>query len=151
MDARNKQDTESVGKVAADWAKYCPRGDKTFAADIHRDMYLGSNRDAYSFYALTEQKDNFEILEPEKILGFIQMRPHNEILHEIEYLQSHPSTYYTPEKSIYKHIASTMINNIIDLFPKRNIILMPIESAKKFYYKMGFEQIPYSNKLKLIV
>ena len=151
MDARDKSDTSAVGEVAANWAKYCPRGEKTFAADVHRDMFLGTNPDIYEFYALTGQKENFEQLESENILGFIQMRLHNGFLHEIEYLQAHPSTYYTPEESIYKGIGSAMIKGIIKLFPQRDIILMPVDSAIGFYKKMGFEQMPFSRKLKLVV
>lgn len=151
MDARDKSDTSAVGEVADAWANYCRKGEKTFAADVHRDMFLGANRDNFEFYALTDQKQNFGQLEHENILGFIQMRLHNGILHEIEYLQAHPSTYYTPKGSVYKGIGSTMIKEIIKLFPKMDIILMPVDSAKDFYKKMGFEQMPFTRKLKLVV
>ena len=145
-------DFGTLKQNAQDWLKYCDRskGEKTFVNDILRDISVTRDRDC-SYYAMTCQKDSFEKLDPDKVLGYIQMKNKNIIEHEIEYLQANPATHYYAKNRQYKNIGEMLIKSIVKLFPNKDIIADPVKEALDFYLKLGFERMEGSRKLILRV
>lgn len=95
-------------------------------------------------YALTTQKDSFELMDYKKILGIVQFNK-TDTTNEIEFIQTNP-LYITKsrnffskifQKKTYKKIGSAMVNSLKNLSDK-SIKLYSIENAEEFYKKLGF-------------
>src|SRR5574344_2579403 len=68
LDTKNDNDIKSMKKLSKDW------GYNTFAYQIYYDMSAndGNIDKSIHYYGLTEQKSNFENIEPDKILGIME-------------------------------------------------------------------------------
>ena len=114
-------------------------GKTTFASDIAHDAYYDNHIQTAKIFALTKQKNNFENLIPEKILALMEVLPRGKKLQEIIFLQVSPEKNFNNKNREYKNIGKSFVTSLINLFPQKDIVLEPLENARKFYLKLGFE------------
>lgn len=106
---------------------------------------------AYKYYVLTEQKKDFETLIPEKVLGLVSVEKSfpNPRSNTIRYLQTNPIYKFSVENSKYKRIGTMLVDSLIKLFPKKNIVLTSDGESLRFYQKLRFENIDKNSGLLL--
>ena len=91
------------------------------------------------YYVLTCQKRNFEKLDPDSILGAVQVESH-EKYNEINYLQVIPEQNYLNPEREYKNVGASIVDTILKLYPNKQLMLYSSNSAINFYKKIGFNQ-----------
>lgn len=152
LDKTDKRDIMTLAKTAYEWENIA----SGYAPNIYCDSIKAKNYPDVSkehYFALTTQKDNFEELDTNKILGlslfFEKQSPNN----ELAWLQANPSTNHESGKRTYKNIGKAMVNFIKGLF-KKPIYVQADKKAIPFYQKLGFtnngavpEQMIYRQEL----
>ena len=109
------------------------------AKNIHDEEF---DTGIHKFYALTNQKNNFEKLLPNEILGLTEVTHYPKSTKmNIDLLEVHPEYNYLSENSNYKKVVEALINNIKNIFEGKEITVRAISSALDFYIKNGFKQI----------
>ncbi len=120
-------------------------GDDSYAGNIYYDaIYLNKNKT--KFFALTRQKDSFEILKAGDILGIAETtsKGNNEI--ELKYLQIHPQFIYPYHKQpFYKRIGSAILDCFKTMHKKINVRSAPAKI--NFYTKNGFTPLENNKRL----
>lgn len=91
------------------------------------------------FFVITEQKDNFVKLEPEKIEALTHVFESNKRV-KVVHLQVNPDLIYPLGNPEYKHVGKGMIDCLKDKYNDRSIHLISSPTATKFYEKQGFER-----------
>ena len=99
------------------------------------------NRDNAKFYAVTSQKDNFKVLDANKVLAVAEVAKTDESTININYLQVDPMQLRGAETAEFRHIGTAILNAIKDLYPFQDIYLRSTNSAKRFYKSQGFEKL----------
>lgn len=97
------------------------------------------NCDNIEFFALTEQSQNFNKLNPQKILGITQISKlsSNDVF--IDLLQTSPEHNYYASNALYKKIGKCIVNSIEKLFPDKDIFVCPATlDSEIFFLKVGF-------------
>lgn len=93
------------------------------------------------FFAITQQKENFENLNPEEILALaevIDMDPNGNSI-KLSYLQVDPdNNHYAPVRS-FKKIGSGFIDSLKKIFEGKKINLIAANHSGKFYESNGFK------------
>lgn len=120
-----------------------------FGGDIAYDaMLIADGREdsqKHKVYILSSQTDNFEKVEPDKILGLAHVEKLGKNTVRINHLQTNSNLIQTPygfNKDIkYKGIGRAIVKTIQQLNSNCSIILESIYSAVNFYEKLGFEMI----------
>lgn len=128
-----------------------------FASDLYQDA-LNVHTNAWqeseakrNFWALTTQKENFERLVPEEILGISEITADcNNGPYEIAYLQVAPEHKRNSHFREFKYVGSAIMNKILEFF-KGNIVLTADSSAVDFYKIFGFVEKDVSSKYQLIL
>lgn len=91
-------------------------------------------------YALTLQKDKFEKLDPEKILGVTDIC---ENVYDkgifIEHLQANPEYIYDKNRE-YKDIGSSILTSLKILYESIELVARKSMSVTNFYKKNGFKE-----------
>jgi len=96
------------------------------------------NKNEKNVYILTEQKDNFGKLIPEKILGIEEVKKEGNS-YRLDYIQTNPKTKYKAKGRTYKGIGECLLNFVLDKFGKNyKIHLNSVYEAVDFYKKFGF-------------
>lgn len=108
------------------------------------DTFLSSGVDcSEKYYALTTQKDNFKKIQPECILGVVQVnddKVSDSI--EIDYLEVNPDEQYGSEFRRYKHVGKALLSSIFKLFRDKQVAkVYALEEAIPFYSALGVRQI----------
>ena len=99
---------------------------------LHKDDYDSE------FYALTTQKDKFECIEPESVLGIIQTSKRKKDRY-IEYLQTNPEYKFGESMRGFKGIGKVLVQTVLSIIgPNKIVQLDSDESAVGFYKKLGF-------------
>ena len=93
------------------------------------------------FFALTQQKDKFEKLESDEILGLVEVSKLNENTQEIDYIQLNPK--YLGKVRDFIKMGNAIINSIKKLYPNKILELSSNGSAFNFYRRNGF--LPLNN------
>ena len=92
------------------------------------------------FYVATVQKDNYNKLDKDNILGIIHTRKTNNGI-EIENLQVSPETNYSAVVRQFKEVGQSLINLVIKLNKNTPITLIAEYSVTPFYEKLGFIKV----------
>ena len=107
-------------------------------AKIFNSLYAKtkSSEDEH-FYVITTQKENYDKLNQDNILGILQTKNKNGKI-EIENLQVSPSTNYFAIVRNFKQVGRSLVTAVINLNRDKSIELLSEFSALPFYEKMGF-------------
>lgn len=147
IDPMSEKDIQSIRTVNSMW-----KNGRTYADDILDDLYeyVETNLPHKVFLALTTQKNNFQELIPENILGLgeVLTEPGSDKI-KIKRLQTTPKEEYRNPKRSLSGIGRALLNGIKTMFPV-NIILESKKDAKGFYLKNGFEFIGEKKSLSMI-
>lgn len=148
LDPANLNDVKALENVHKNW-------NQSFSSIIYNSAFCSSVVPDKSrhFYALTSQKENFEYMNSDKILGVVEFRNDSKY-NRIEYLQVNPNYITGKSKNfISKLFASKNIKNeklspftrigsaILDSLKQltdKSIDLYSMPEAKGFYWKNGF-------------
>lgn len=137
FDASNKNDLKAMKNISRYWC------DSQFAWDVCQSadaiFHEALNPKTNKVYLLTKQKDNFEKLKPDEVLGLADVETkkyeNGEDYLYIHRLQTNPD-FLDKEQPFFKHIG-TGILNILKSFNKV-IELNSISSARGFYKNNEF-------------
>ena len=139
LNPHDKFDLQALDDVANTW-EY----DK-FSVNIFNnafDIYKGIEDPQYQIYAITKQKDNFNILNPDDILALSDLNEHYKNKAYLLHIQVKPDYVYSnlPE---FKGIGSAIIEYLKEIFSQINLRSSPELSVKNFYKKHKFQN--YTN------
>ena len=106
--------------------------------------YDNENSEDKEIYLLTEQLEDYENLDANKILamGLIMTRANN--FKYLTYLQVKPNHMWENQKNIYKgfrHIGTEFLNCCKEKFKNFSLVLNATKESESFYLKNGFELI----------
>ncbi len=136
LSSMDKNDLRALEKINADW------GDDTYASNILDEA--SSPNEFYkeyqpTVYAITTQKDNFEKLEPEKVLGLAETSIEFGTIKSLDYLQTNPKFLNKPQPA-FKRIGTAMLKFVEDINKGKRIEADSVEKAKTFYLKNGYKR-----------
>ena len=128
FDFKSKDDLKTLKVLKKDW--------NGFASDIYREAEKGY---ADSVYALTTQKDTFEKITPQKVLGLAEVVNIGGGNISLEYLQTKPNYIFDDDKiRKIKHIGKALIDSLKSKENVKSIQVNPLHSVIDFYKKQGF-------------
>lgn len=141
LDPESISDMNTMRTIANSWGK-----NKTFVTDIIQDMddctdffeHMGKK-----FFAITLQKDNFENLSSDNLLGLAEIIQSSADAVKLKYLQVHPEHTTKTRKhkiSEFKHIGTAIINALTEIFPNKIIRGEATTEALDFYLGYGFQK-----------
>lgn len=94
------------------------------------------------FYAITEQKEDFDRLDPLKILGIAEMRDDNyrKGFKELHHLQIKPGVINVDNngRKFYKHAGTAILNSLKKIYKNISLFSNDSKNVQKFYEKNGF-------------
>ena len=135
LDPKNSSDISAVGEAAATWK------DSKYASKI-ATAACWMNKNPIVVYALTIQKDKFNKLVPEKILGLAEMRKDNRIPDEdfLYHLQVKPDAINVDSdgKNNYKYVGSSILKSLKKLYSNIFLFSEISPNIQKFYMDNGF-------------
>ncbi len=167
VDLNNQQDLDALKSTAIEWGETAFSSPIYSAASGDSKLEKPGNR---HFYILTSQKNSFDKLNPDTILGMAEIDKLSET-NSLEYLQVNPKYITSHKKKTvidkcldiifkpkeetkvipeYKQIGSAILNSLKSIFSDKPMILLTVPEAKKFYKKNGFVQESIINPYGLI-
>lgn len=141
LDSTKLSDVNALGKTSKSWEKKGAIYVNHILYNIIPYLKAGFADIKDHYYALTTQRDNFEKLEPENILGLMLFREKNDYKNEICYLEVSPST--TKRKNLfrkYKEVGKTLVEFVKSQFSQKKIEVWSDLDAIDFYKKRGFRR-----------
>lgn len=134
---RSRNDLQSLKDLHELW------GHGNYSGDIYYDAkdfngYFEEYRP--SFFAITKQKDNFEKLVPEDILGIAETSTTFGGIKDLDYLQTNPN-FLNKVQPAFKHIGTAMLNFIESINKGRRIEINSVPEAESFYLKNGYQRL----------
>lgn len=142
LDKNNTDDINALHNVARDWEKKS----FTFAMEIYNDAVKGYEYEDVNkehYYALTTQKNEFENLDQEKILGLMMFSEYKNGKNRIDWLQVEPtSSSRSKVTKKYKGIGSALVDYSKQISTNKIIDVSAYKDAIGFYEKQGFSHIP---------
>lgn len=138
MEPDNIEDYFAINDIVRYWY------DEKYASNIAYSLSLLRNnclpRDSYKIYALTTQKDKFDLLNIEEILALgevFEKTPKKTL--ELNYLQVDPKLVYSYKQRDYKDVGTAFLNVLKSFDKVKSIVLTSACSAAVFYKKNGFK------------
>ena len=148
----NKNDTNDINalrQTSADWYYLNDRFSYAIYNEAVKDYEYGNVNKEY-YYAITEQKDNFDKPDYKKILGLMLFSDTKDFENEINFLQVRPDlTHSRTANRAYKNIGENFIDLLKDKHNGKTIIVKSLPDAKEFYEKQGFKVRKKEEPLKL--
>ncbi len=143
----DKQDLKTLEKIIYEF------GDDSYAGNIYFDA-KHFNQDIprllMRFFAITKQKDSFEKLKPEEILGLADITEKGGFKINLNYLQTHPQYLNSyPRPKFYKGIGTAIIDCLKNMAQKINLRSTPSSATINFYKKNGFSSLPHDKRLMI--
>lgn len=139
LDTLNKKDMFALKNIGKTWNE--PYSD--FICDDARMFFEKSERSLFHrFFVLTNQKDNFNNLQPDEILATTEITafPTSKKIN-IDFLQVDPENNYLARYRNYKNIGSALIEGIKNIFKGKEITVQSLPSALPFYLKNKFSSV----------
>ena len=140
LDYHNKNDVSALSETVSNW-------DDSLTVFSVSDMENAKNGkgivDPFKVYAMTTQKSNFEEMNPDKILGVIEVSDKTATTgrSKIEILQTNPEYNYDvryASKTKYKDIGKRLVKQVQS--ECSSLYAYPVKSAVRFYETMGFKK-----------
>lgn len=146
IDLKNEDDIKALELATIEW------GEHSYLSNIYlnvlhmRRIESPVNSDVL---VLTAQKENFEKLKPQEILGITQFTKSSKKIH-VSYLETKfEHSYYSVTRKI-DGIGKALMNEVMGLCKQgRKLTLRSSMSAKKFYEKLGLKQASPTDKYQL--
>ena len=136
----DENDVNVANNLSIEWGGY--GGIPHAYANNMKNIFLKlSEQNSSRFYALTQQKENFENLDSELILSIAETSNFDDKIGSLELLETYFAESYTSKTAKFKHIGHAMLDNIKFLLRGKDIVAEVAENAEKFYEKEGFEKI----------
>ena len=132
----SKLDYNSIVDIGNLWGDVEPN---YVVSMLHHSDIIKDN-EKRNVYFLTEQKENFRKIIPEKVLGMIEITKHKKY-NKINFIQTCPDNAYysaTCRKRKNKDIGLAMLAMAEKLSKGKDIILNAERVAVEFYKKYGF-------------
>lgn len=133
LDYSNKADIASVDKAANSWKK----------ADYIKKIATASHfmyANEIDVYALTTQMKDFETLNPEKILGFAEIRlngsPEKVFLNRLQVKPEAINIYKS--KSSHKYVGSSILSSLKKIYTSISLDSADDRNVRTFYRSNGF-------------
>lgn len=137
IEPKNNNDISALEGAIKYWENDKFGMNALYAAKAARD---GSQYYSYhKVYALTAQKDKFEKLNPDDILGVVHVGAVGDKKLFVEHLQTNPNYLYKA-KPEYVGIGSAMINSLKKYCNMMSLFSLKEKSVKDFYVKNGFAE-----------
>lgn len=136
FDPQNKNDLNAISKAVKTW-----QGDNFAGTIVNNAIRIVNGMTSSKvnhIYLLTTQKDKFDKLNREEILGLAQMRSNKKDPDELWYLQVKPDTKYGAEGRTFKSVGSGILNSLKAIYNKK-ITLFASYFAANFYETQGFD------------
>ena len=172
MHPNSKNDISTLKCISNTWGQefYASSIYNAALGDSRLDDFVIEKPIARKFYALTSQKDSFEKLNPENVLGMVHINNYPNF-NSIEFLQTNPEyiipakkesfmekclnkIFKTPKPEVkqpkYKHIGSGILDSLKQTFSDKPMTLLSVPEAKNFYKKNGFVRELFFNPYGLI-
>ncbi len=135
IEPSNENDIKALGRASYYWAE-----NEHYASNIYTDA-LGlrndkSWQDRVKIFVVTEQKDHFEKLDDEKILGLTEIVKQKPKEFHISYIQVDPRNVYSLEP-LFKKVGTKILDSI-KAFSDRITLNPDSRGAEKFYEKNDF-------------
>lgn len=134
------KDIACISKLCFEWG-----GIKTLTKAIMNNMnniyFEESTRDSDRFFVITQQKSNYENLNTEDILSVAETSCIDDKIVCIDLLETNFKESHSALNANFKHIGTSMVNNIKTLFSGKDILIETPEKNEPFYTKLGFEKI----------
>lgn len=143
IDTNNVSDIKALETVAHYWVneKYA-NTISCRAKSIFEGMRVGGGK----IYAISAQKENLKQLDPDRILGLVEIDELNPRIIHINHIQVKPDYIYT-KTSEYKGIGTAMLDGLKSLYKAIFLTSLREKSVRNFYEKNGFRLINHT-KLK---
>ena len=137
IDLGNKDDIKALGKISNDWA--CAMLVGNIYSEAKEMSEIEDDLLDYRFFVLTSQKDNFENLDPDKILSICEVEESNDGNDAfVEYIEANPDCMLTvfPE---YKRVGSALLDGLKYYYNKISLYSIPTEDVLDFYDRNDFK------------
>ena len=138
------RDVKALDSIARDF------GGDSFVNNIYIEAKLAYKNDNQScddmgIFALTRQRENFEELNPDDILGVAEISKFENGEIELDYLQVHPQYIYSFDPPYFKRIGSAMLQGLKNLYS--HILVKSAPSACPFYIINDFHLVSGKNRV----
>ncbi len=144
IDANNIQDLFAISDAAKYWT-----GDKYASNIVYTANCLFHNsfdRRRYKVFAATEQLDNLDNLDGDKILGMTDVKKTAKKAIQLNYIQVNQDYHLFMDKPRHKNIGTSIMDTLKSLYDKIELTAAR-GSVKDFYIKNGFKNVnPEENK-----
>ncbi len=138
FEPQNKRDLEVIEHATDNWHG------ETYARNIANKALKMSNSELSPklnhIFMVTSQKDNFENLKWEKLLGIAHLEVESIDENELKYLQVRPDTKHGKDNRKYKDIGAKIIESLKAKY-NTSIRLIAFYKASGFYNKHGFKLV----------
>lgn len=137
LSPKSKKDLQSLKDLHELW------GHGNYSGDIYYDA---KDFDGYfeeyrpSFFAITKQKDNFEKLVPEDILGIAETSTTFGAIKNLDYLQTNPN-FLNKVQPAFKHIGMAMLKFIEEIYKGQRLEIISASKTENFYLKNGYQRL----------
>lgn len=149
LDNTSSQDLQALRKISRSWDN-----GKSYAWDIYNFFSCSFEEDedfllSKRYFAVTTQRQNFEKLSYDRVLGLAQMNDEDSY-YMLEFLQVDPDTNFNEFYRKFKGVGAAMLMALKTLFNSKDIVLRPADSnVVEFYVKQGFELLKESKYMRL--
>ncbi|MBR2386516.1 hypothetical protein IKA92_04385 [bacterium] len=143
LDVKDPKDAKALDGIISDW------GDESYM-QFAWDIVEGKPSDdlvKHHIYAVTSQKDSFENLDKNKILGAVVFDEGKKV-NEIEALQVQPDNLGTSANNGYKKVGTSIVGTLQGMFATKPMEVTSAHDAIGFYQKCGFE--PKNQNLRYV-
>ena len=139
LDKDDLKDLNSLYETSVLWNQ---QGAK-YASDIFHEAAKGYEYDDIEkehFFAVTEQKDDYKDLDPNKILGLMLFSESKYNENEINWFQVRPDTNSVNSRNRkYKQVGKSLVDLLKEDYLNKPIYVKSSSEAVKFYTSQGFK------------
>lgn len=134
LDMFDKNDLNALTKTSDRW------GDESYLSVAKDSMEQGVKEGKRHLYMATTQKNSFEKLDENKVLGAVVFDEGKSQNH-IELLQVEPNNLAKAKKTAnWARVGSSIVKNLQTMFSNKPMTVFSAGDAKGFYEKTGFVQ-----------
>lgn len=126
---------------------------RTLASNIVEEMHDSMDFFEHAgkrFFAITEQADSLENIEPSKVLGLTETIQGNYDNIKIKFFLVDPKYQRGQKNAPFKHVGTSLLESLKELFPNKTFSGQSTPEAVKFYLANGFQKLDANRNMKFI-